>query len=383
MRGRGQRRRERPLARMAALSRIFRLALAAGTAVLHLAGCASPRVSSLPSLYLAQVGDTARLVIPHWTAALDTNRNHTTRWSSADRSVAIVDSTGLVRATGIGATTVTAAVGGREMRYTVICSPPVLVGAGDIASCGSGGDEATAALLDSIPGIVFTAGDNVYSRGSAADFANCYAPSWGRHKRRTLPAPGNHDYKTRGARAYFDYFGPNAGKPGAGYQRYTLGGWDVFVLNSQIGAGPQSAQLRWLRAELANTRRRCQVAIMHYPLFSSGPHGGRRRMRPIWQALYEGNVEVVIAGHDHIYERFAPQTPAGAPDPALGIREFVVGTGGRDHYQIREEPVRNSEVRNDDTFGVLALTLHPASYDWRFVPVAGARFSDAGSGVCH
>lgn len=334
-------------------------------------------------MYLAQVGDTARLVIPYRTAGLDTNRNHTARWSSADRAVATVDSSGLARATGTGATTVTAAVGGREMRYSVISAPPVLVGAGDISSCSSGGDEATAALLDSIPGIVFTAGDNVYSRGSATEFATCYAPSWGRHKRRTLPAPGNHDYRTRGARAYFDYFGPNAGEPGAGYYRYTLGDWDVFVLNSQIGAGPGSNQVVWLRAELAATRRRCQVAIMHYPRFSSGPHGGSGRMRAIWQALYEGGADVVIAGHDHIYERFAPQTPAGAPDTARGIREFVVGTGGRDHYAIRGKPVSNSEVRNDDTFGVLALTLHPASYDWRFVPAAGARFSDAGRGVCH
>jgi hypothetical protein len=376
-------RRERLLARLAAHSRPFWLAPAAATAVLQLAGCASSRVSRLPSVYLAQVGDTARLVIPYRTAGLDTNRNHTARWSSADRAVATVDSSGLARATGTGATTVTAAVGGREMRYSVISAPPVLVGAGDISSCSSGGDEATAALLDSIPGIVFTAGDNVYSRGSATEFATCYAPSWGRHKRRTLPAPGNHDYRTRGARAYFDYFGPNAGEPGAGYYRYTLGDWDVFVLNSQIGAGPGSNQVVWLRAELAATRRRCQVAIMHYPRFSSGPHGGSGRMRAIWQALYEGGADVVIAGHDHIYERFAPQTPAGAPDTARGIREFVVGTGGRDHYAIRGKPVSNSEVRNDDTFGVLALTLHPASYDWRFVPAAGARFSDAGRGVCH
>jgi hypothetical protein len=337
----------------------------------------------LPTLYLARVGDTARLVIPSRTTVLDTNRNRTVRWSSADRSVATVDSTGLVRATGIGATTVTAADGERSMRHTVISAPPVLVGAGDIASCGSRGDEATAALLDSIPGIVFTAGDNVYPHGSATEFATCYAPSWGRHKRRTLPAPGNHDYKTRGARAYFEYFGPNAGEPGVGYHRYTIGDWDVFVLNSQIGAGPQSNQVQWLRAELTATRRRCQVAIMHYPRFSSGPQGGSGRMRAIWQALYDGGADVVIAGHDHIYERFAPQTPAGAPDSARGIREFVVGTGGRDHYPIRGKPARNSEVSNDDTFGVLELTLHSASYDWRFVPVVGARFSDAGSGVCH
>ena len=383
MRGGRRWRRERLLGRVAALSRVFWLSLAAETAFLPLAGCASSRVSSLPTLYMAQVGDTARLVTPHRTAPPDTNRSRAPRWSSADSSIATVDSAGLVRATGLGATTVTASVDERDTRYIVVSAPPVLVGAGDIASCSSSGDEATAALLDSIPGIVFTAGDNVYSRGSAAEFANCYEPSWGRHKRRTLPAPGNHDYRTRGARAYFDYFGPNAGEAGAGYYRYTLGGWDVFVLNSQIAAGPRSNQVEWLRAELTATRRRCQVAIMHYPRFSSGPQGGSGRMRAIWQALYEGSADVVIAGHDHIYERFAPQTPAGVPDSARGIREFVVGTGGRNHYPIREKPASNSEVRNDDTFGVLALTLHSASYDWRFVAVAGARFSDAGSGVCH
>lgn len=275
------------------------------------------------------------------------------------------------------------AVDEQEIHRTIISAPPVLVGAGDIASCGSAGDEATAALLDSIPGIVFTAGDNVYPQGSAADFANCYAPSLGRHRRRTLPAPGNHDYKTRGASAYYAHFGANAGEPGAGYYRYTLGEWNVFVLNSQIDIGPRSHQLGWLRDELAATRRLCQVAIVHYPRFSSGPHGGNKKVRAAWNALYDGSADVVIAGHDHIYERFAPQGPNGEPLPSRGIREFVVGTGGRDHYAIQGTPARNSEVRNDDTFGVLELTLHPTSYDWRFVPSSPGRFSDAGSNECH
>lgn len=270
-----------------------------------------------------------------------------------------------------------------SIRVLLDSAPPVLVGAGDIASCSSSGDEATAAILDSLPGIVFTAGDNVYPRGRAADFANCYAPSWGRHKGRTFPAPGNHDYGTRGARDYFAYFGDHAGSPGAGYYRYTLGAWDVFVLNSQIETRPGSNQVRWLRAQLAATRRPCQVAIMHHPRFSSGRHGGLRRMGAIWDALYEGNADVVIAGHDHIYERFAPQTPGGAPDSARGIREFIVGTGGSNLYPLRERPARNSEVRHNDTFGVLVLTLHARSYDWRFVPATRGGFSDSGSGVCH
>jgi acid phosphatase type 7 len=335
------------------------------------------------SVYLSQVGDTTRLAIPGRPGAIDTILAGGARWSSADSAVAVVDSAGLVRATGSGVTTVTVVADGREMHHIVVSAPPVLVGAGDIASCSSAGDESTASLLDSIPGIVFTAGDNVYSRGSAAEFATCYAPSWGRHKRRTLPAPGNHDYKTRGASAYFAYFGHNAGEPGAGYYHYALGDWDVFVLNSQIDMGSWSDQLSWLRGELAATRRLCQVAIMHYPRFSSGPHGGSRKVRDVWDALYNGGADVVIAGHDHTYERFAPQSPNGKPSPARGIREFVVGTGGRDLYQFRRTPARNSEARNDHTFGVLELALRPASYDWRFVPVARGGFSDVGSGECH
>ena len=363
----------------------FWLAALAGAATTYLGGCTASRPPRAPaiSVYLSKVGDTTRLGIPGRSGAINTILAGGVHWSSSDSSVAVVDSAGLVRATGVGVTTVTVVADGREIQHIVVSAPPVLVGAGDIASCSSTGDEATAALLDSIPGIVFTAGDNVYSRGSAAEFATCYAPSWGRHKKRTLPAPGNHDYMTRGARAYFAYFGRNAGEPGGGYYRYTLGDWDVFVLNSQIDAGPRTDQVRWLRGELAATRLLCQVAIMHYPRFSSGPHGANNRMRPIWEALYDGGADVVIAGHDHIYERFAPQSPTGEPGPARGIREFIVGTGGRSHYPLRKVPARNSEVRNGNTFGVLELALRPASYEWRFVPVVRGGFSDVGRAECH
>ena len=274
---------------------------------------------------------------------------------------------------------------------TVTPPPPspgtarVLVGAGDIADCGSSGDEATANLLDGIPGTVFTAGDNAYNDGTAGEFANCYDPTWGRHKARTRPAPGNHDYHSGGG-AYFDYFGANAGPPGLGYYSYDLGDWHIISLNSNCGevGGCQagSAQEQWLRADLAGTTANCVAAYWHHPRFSSSDnHGDHPFMSDIWQALQDFQADVVIAGHDHIYERFGKQDANGNTDPN-GIRSFVVGTGGRSHYGIGS-PQPNSEVRNGDTFGVLKLTLRATSYDWEFVPVAGAAFSDSGTDSCH
>ena len=263
---------------------------------------------------------------------------------------------------------------------------PVLVGAGDIADCKGGGDEATAALLDGIAGTVVALGDNAYDTGSAAEFANCYDPSWGRFRARTRPAAGNHDYMTPGAAAYFNYFGAAAGDPATGYYSYDLGAWHIIVLNSNClyvgGCGAGSAQEQWLRADLAAHPALCTLAYWHHPLFSSALHGGEASMRAVWQALVEAGAEVVLNGHDHTYERFAPQSPYGAADPAQGLREFVVGTGGRSHYPFFA-PAANSQVRNGDTFGVLALTLRPSGYDWRFVPEAGKTFEDAGSAACH
>ncbi len=210
-------------------------------------------------------------------------------------------------------------------------SEPVLVGAGDIASCGSTGDEATANLLDGIEGTVFTLGDNVYNKGASAEFANCYGPTWGRHKARTKPSAGNHDYLTANASGYFNYFGVAAGEPGKGYYSYELDNWHVVVLNSNCspvgGCGKGSSQEQWLRADLAAHQNSCTLAYFHYPLFSSGNHGNMSSMRPFWEALYEANVDAVLSGHDHSYERFAPQNPSGTAD-LWGIREFVVGTGG-------------------------------------------------------
>ena len=255
---------------------------------------------------------------------------------------------------------------------------PVFVGAGDIANCGHSNDEATAKLLDSIPGTVFTTGDNVYPDGTAAQFTNCYAPTWGRHKDRTRPAPGNHDYHTAGAAGYFNYFGAAAGDPGKGYYSYNLGAWHIISLNSEVTS---SAQEQWLRADLAANNSRCTLAYWHHPRFSSGQHGNSTRSQAFWQALYEAGADVVLNGHDHTYQRFALQNPSGQADPNRGIREFVVGTGGAGLYPFpTTQP--NTEVRNNTTFGVLKLTLHATSYDWQFVPIAGQTFSDSGSADC-
>ena len=262
-------------------------------------------------------------------------------------------------------------------------SAAVLVGAGDIASCGSSGDEATAALLDGIPGTVFTTGDNVYEDGTASEFANCYARSWGRHQARTRPAPGNHDWHTANAQGYRDYFGFGSGPL---WYSYNVGAWHVVVLDSSCsnagGCGAGSAQHTWLVNDLAADTSACTVALWHHPRFSSGSnHGSSTATAAFWTALYNDGAELVLAGHEHSYERFAPQNPSASADPN-GIRQFVVGTGGRNLYQFGSV-VANSEVRNNSTFGVLKLTLDPGRYSWQFVPVTGGAFTDAGTGTCH
>jgi hypothetical protein len=260
----------------------------------------------------------------------------------------------------------------------------VFVGAGDIADCGNDNDDATAQLLDSIPGTVYTLGDNAYSSGTATQFAQCYDPTWGRHKARTRPSPGNHDYKTSGASGYYDYFGALAGPTGRGYYSFDLGDWHIVSLNSEVSMSAGSAQEQWLRADLAASTKSCTLAYWHKPRFSSGTkHGSDASAEPLWQALYDFRAEIVLAGHEHNYERFAPQTPSGVADPTNGIREFVVGTGGESHYDDEGTPLPTSEVFNGTTYGVLKLTLGAGSYGWEFVPVAGASFTDSGSGTCH
>jgi acid phosphatase type 7 len=262
-------------------------------------------------------------------------------------------------------------------------SDAVLLAAGDIASCSGSGDEATAKLLDGLQGTVATLGDNVYDKGTAAEFAKCYDPSWGRHKARTKPAPGNHDYNTPGAAGYYGYFGAAAGDPTKGYYSYDLGAWHVIVLNSNISMASGSAQEQWLISDLKAHPADCTLAYWHHPRYSSGStHGSDPMSQAIWQDLYDARAEIVLVGHEHNYERFAPMDASGAMDKAKGIREFVVGTGGRSHYPFGRI-LATSEVHNSDTFGVLQLTLHPSSYDWKFIPVAGMSFTDSGSGTCH
>ena len=261
-------------------------------------------------------------------------------------------------------------------------TPQIFVGAGDIASCATAHAGATAQLLDGIPGTVFALGDNAYPNGSDDDYAACYVPTWGRHKKRTHPVPGNHDYDVRGAGGYFDYFGVAAGERGAGYYSYGLGDWHVIALNSNLEMSVGSLQERWLRADLAAHPTRCTLAYWHHARFSSGTtHGSDTETQPLWQALYDAGADVVLSGHEHNYERFAPQTPDGTADPARGIREFVVGTGGGGAYRLGP-PIANSETGRAE-YGVLQLTLTSQAYRWQFIPVPPSSFRDSGSAACH
>lgn len=272
-------------------------------------------------------------------------------------------------------------------------SDPVIAAAGDIA-CGVGSKVTATAchqaatsnmLLGTGLAAVLPLGDLQYERGASDAFAASYDPSWGRLKSITRPVAGNHEYGTAGASGYFSYFGSAAGTPGQGYYSYDIGSWHLIALNSNCSTAhcaPGSAQLNWLQADLAAHQSSCTLAYWHHPHFSSGPHGDGGTSAYFWDALHDGGADVVLNGHDHDYERFAPQNQYGEPDPAYGLREFVVGTGGRSHYQFTTIKA-NSEVRNADTFGVLLLTLHPTSYSWRFAPEAGKTFTDSGTTNCH
>ena len=268
----------------------------------------------------------------------------------------------------------------------------VLVGAGDIAGCENlKGAEATAKLIEQIPGTVFAAGDLAYEKGSAEEFKNCYDPSWGRFKDRTKPALGNHEYVDTKASAYFQYWGAQAGPPGKGYYSYDLGDWHIVVLNTNCyvkdlrGCGTGSPQETWLKEDLAKRPTACIVAYGHHALFSSGvfkKHAVHPELKQIWEDLYAAHADVVLAGHEHSYERYALQDPEGKSDPVNGIREIVAGTGGRSH-DLLGFATPNSEARDWDTFGVLKLTLAPGKYAWEFIAEEGKSFHDSGSGVCH
>src|SRR5262245_25176820 len=257
------------------------------------------------------------------------------------------------------------------------------IGAGDIGWCGKSNSELTARLIQGTPGQVFTAGDNAYMDGSIRNYMDCYEPSWGRFRDRTRPVPGNHEYDTdKSASGYYQYFGTNAGFGNQSYYAYDVGDWHILALNSAFpnGIGFGGAQLAWLQGELRSNRAKCTLAIWHHPLFSSGPNGPNRYTREVWQILYDNDADVVINGHDHLYEQFARQDPDGRPDPVRGIQQFTVGTGGADLYQFVGVSSGNSRVRISQ-FGVLKLTLRGTDYDWQFISVSGP--GDSGSGTCH
>jgi acid phosphatase type 7 len=258
---------------------------------------------------------------------------------------------------------------------------PVVLLAGDVAQCDSPGAQLTAQLIKSLPYPVLAVGDLAYPDGTAEEFSHCYAPNWGAFKDRTYPAPGNHEYRTPGAAAYFNYFGVRAGEAGKGYYSFDLGAWHIVSLNSNRELEVGSAQMHWLEADLRQHRQRYVLAYWHHPRYSSGPHGSDARTQAFWVLLYRNGVSVVVTGHDHIYELFAPMNAQGARDPVRGIRSFVAGTGGAQHYALKQR-IAWSEVSNGESWGVLKMTLNPDSYAWEFLPVAGQTFRDAGNAQC-
>jgi acid phosphatase type 7 len=274
---------------------------------------------------------------------------------------------------------------------TVTTTDPVILAAGDIGDCTRTTDDATGQTLDTIQGIVMPLGDNAYLDGTVEQYNNCYAPNWGRHKWRTRPVAGNHEYHTPGAPGYFGFFGAAAGDPTKGYYSFEAGDWFVLVLNTgterPVNYEAGSPQEQWLRAELASHNQQCTLAVLHHPRFSTTQDRDpiRSEVGPLWNALYEYGVDLVLNGHDHSYQRFGPQKPDGTLDNTFGIRQLVAGTGGgQGLYAFAPIPTgSNLEVRNNDTWGVLKVTLKANGYDWRFIRSAGGTFTDAGTGTCH
>ena len=273
---------------------------------------------------------------------------------------------------------------GRIDSASAALAPAVLVGAGDIANCGNAGASATANLVEGIAGTVFTLGDNVQDNGTAAEFSNCYGPTWGRFRSRTRPAVGNHEYRRPGAGPYFDYFGAAAGPAGRGYYSYNVGAWHVVVLNSncgEVGCSASSAQNTWLRNDLAASSSRCTLAYMHHPRFSVGYFGNISSVRPLWDTLYAAGAELVLSGHDHNYQRFRPMRPDGSRDTGRGIVQIVAGTGGYAHGPANRTN-RNLVTKNITTFGVVRLTLNSASVSLRYLSTDGS-YGDSATINCH
>jgi hypothetical protein len=273
----------------------------------------------------------------------------------------------------------------RTRRLTVFPRDNQVLAAGDIGSCTSAGDEATGALLETLPGTILPLGDLAYPGTLETDFATCFDPSWGPHKARMIPVAGNHEYGLPGAAPYFAYFGAAAGTPGAPWRSFDLAGWHIVALDSNCGrvggCSASSPQGQWLEADLAANSKPCTLAYFHHPRFSSGILGVDDSLLPFWQILYAHGVDVILTGHDHAYERFARMDPNGLADPQRGIRSFVAGMGGASlHNPDEEEP--NSEERDSTTYGVLRLVLEPTSYAWEFLGAGPGSFTETGSEEC-
>jgi acid phosphatase type 7 len=287
----------------------------------------------------------------------------------------------------------------KSVEQTGVNEPAVLIGAGDISVCGLQGDDQTAALVAQLieqypQAQVFTAGDNAQLNGEMYEYTDCYAQSWGRFAGRIHPSPGNHDWYIEEGSAYFSYFGTAAGRFGLGYYSYNLGGWHIVALNSNCsatgcavcnshGCSQDSVQLEWLKRDLAAHHQPCTLLYWHHPLRTSGIVPVSPNAGPFWQAAAEAGAEIVVNGHDHHYERFAPLDAQGKVDTARGIRSFIVGTGGAWLFPLGVKPLAVTEVRNNDTFGVILFKLFPGHYEWEFHPVAGKTFTDSGAGACH
>jgi len=283
-----------------------------------------------------------------------------------------------------GAVMLAASVAFAAMRGAVLTAAeaatgPVFTAAGDIDGCNAGAD--TAKLVSKTTGPVATIGDNAYPSGSASDFAQCYDPTWGAFRDRTHPVAGNHDYDVSKATPYYQYFGAAAGAPGSGWYSYDVGSWHVVALNSNCDDVDCGKQANWLDSDLTAHPAACILAYWHHPRFTSGTSGGNDAVGAFWKVLYAHQATLVLNGHDHDYERFAPQDPSGHADPAHGIREFVVGTGGASLGSFAGV-APNSQVRNNGNYGVIELTLGDGGYDWRFVPTPGSHFTDSGSDTC-
>jgi hypothetical protein len=277
---------------------------------------------------------------------------------------------------------------------------PVMVGAGDIAVCGTPGDEATGKIADSvltaydghIESATFTLGDNAYPSGDGGvdnDLPRCFAPSWGTARVMNVihPAPGNHDYDSGSSDPYFGYFGGSVGPWGKGYYSYNIGDWHVVSLNSELyfehGSASEARQQEdWLRNDLNANRRLCTLAYFHRPLFSSGDYGSTHEMQPLWTILYDANADLILNGHEHHYERFLPQTPTGASDPARGITEIITGTGGAELRRVHSPLARNSAFQIQGHYGILKLTLGNGEYRHAFIDTDGTVW-DADGGKCH